>query len=73
MTAISLVVESQNYAAKIKFQGDIPHISDYSGVSSQPHFNCEIKQLMNFVKPQEEDQETHKLTVRVKRKLLPGI
>jgi hypothetical protein len=70
LTAISLQIQNHENTANIKFQGDIPHISQYTESSTEPHFNCEIKQLMNFIRPQDDDLETHKLTVRVKKKAI---
>lgn len=68
LTAISLEITNQDTGACIKFKGDIPHISDYIDLSTSPHFNCEIKQLMTFIKVQEDEQDTYKLSVKVKKK-----
>ena len=70
LTAISLKIENYDNSACITFQGDVPHISEYSEFSTEPHFNCEIKQLKNFIRPQDDDSETHKLSVTVKKKTI---
>ena len=64
---VKLKIKNEDKTASICYQGDVPHISEYTDCSTGPHFNCDIRQLLNFIKPLEGDLDTHKLTVKVRK------
>lgn len=68
ITNVTLIIRNTDDETSIKFKGDLPHISEFQELCDIPHFNCEVKQLMNFVKIQEGDSENFKLTVHVTKK-----
>lgn len=70
ITTVSLEIKNPDDGISIKFKGDLPHISEFQDLCPSPHLNCEIKQLINFLKPQEDEQDNFKLTVYVKKKTI---
>jgi hypothetical protein len=68
ITTVSLEIKNTEDDTSIRFKGDLPHISEFQEHYDIPHFNCEVKQLMNFIKSQEEESTNFKLTVHVKKR-----